>query len=85
MKLHDFLGLNSRNHLYTSRFNTKSGKHIANSKLLTKETLHKANVRVPKTYVRISTLEQLENFDFLTLPPDFVLKPNNGLGGEGIE
>lgn len=84
MKLHDFLGLNSRNHLYTSRFNTKSGKHIANSKLLTKETLHKANVRVPKTYVRISTLEQLENFDFLTLPPDFVLKPNNGLGGEGI-
>jgi len=84
MKLHDFLGLNSRNHLYTSRFNTRSGKHIANSKLLTKETLHKAHVRVPKTYVRIATLEQLENFDFLSLPPDFVLKPNNGLGGEGI-
>lgn len=84
MKLHDFLGLNSRNHLYTSRYNTRSGKRIANSKLLTKETLHKAHVRVPKTYVRISTLEQLENFNFLSLPPDFVVKPNNGLGGEGI-
>ena len=84
MKLHDFLGLNSRNHLYTSRYNTRTGKRIANSKLLTKETLHKAQVRVPKTYVRISTQEQLENFDFLSLPPDFVVKPNNGLGGEGI-
>ncbi len=84
MKLHDFLGLNSRNHLYTSKFNSRSGKKIANSKLLTKETLHKAHVRVPKTFVRISTLEQLDNFDFLTLPPDFVVKPNNGLGGEGI-
>ncbi len=84
MKLHDFLGLNSRNHLYTSKYNSRSGKKIANSKLLTKETLHKAHVRVPKTYVRISTLEQLDNFDFLTLPPDFVVKPNNGLGGEGI-
>lgn len=84
MKLHDFLGLNSRNHLYTSRYNTRTGKRIANSKLLTKETLHKAHVRVPKTFVRISTQEQLENFDFLSLPPDFVVKPNNGLGGEGI-
>lgn len=84
MKLHDFLGLNSRNHLYTSRYNTRTGKRIANSKLLTKETLHKAHVRVPKTYVKISTQEQLENFDFLSLPPDFVVKPNNGLGGEGI-
>lgn len=84
MKLHDFLGLNSRNHLYTSKYNSRSGKKIANSKLLTKETLHKAHVRVPKTFVRISTLEQLENFDFLSLPPDFVVKPNNGLGGEGI-
>lgn len=84
MKLHDFLGLNSRNHLYTSRYNTRTGKRIANSKLLTKENLHKAHVRVPKTFVRISTQEQLENFDFLSLPPDFVVKPNNGLGGEGI-
>lgn len=84
MKLHDFLGLNSRNHLYTSRYNTRRGKTIANSKLLTKETLRKAHVRVPKTYLKIATQEQLENFDFLTLPPDFVIKPNNGLGGEGI-
>src|SRR3989339_2261344 len=84
MKIHDVLGLNSRNHLYTSRYNTRNGKQIANSKLLTKETLRKAGVAVPKTYVKIASNEQLEKFDFLTLPPDFVIKPNNGLGGEGI-
>lgn len=84
MKINDFLGLNSRNHLYTSRYNNRRGKQIANSKLLTKETLTKAHVRVPKTYVRIAKQEQLDKFDFLTLPPDFVIKPNNGLGGEGI-
>lgn len=84
MKLRDVLGLNSRNHLYTSRFNSSRGKKIANSKLLTKETLRKAGVPVPKTYVKIATNEQLEKFDFLKLPSDFVIKPNNGLGGEGI-
>lgn len=84
MKLRDVLGLNSRNHLYTSRYNSRRGKQIANSKLLTKETLRKAGVPVPKTYVKIATNEHLEKFDFLKLPADFVIKPNNGLGGEGI-
>lgn len=84
MKLSDVLGLNSRNHLYTSRYNTSRGKRIANSKLETKETLRKAGVPVPKTYVKIASNEQLEKFDFLKLPGDFVIKPNNGLGGEGI-
>lgn len=84
MKIRDVLGLNSRNHLYTSVYNTRRGKAIANSKLLTKKTLRSANVRVPRTYSVIKSMEQLENFDFLKLPSDFVVKPNNGLGGEGI-
>lgn len=84
MKIHDVLGLNSRNHLYTSRYNYRAGKLIANNKLLTKETLQKAKVRVPETYAKIAGGEELDNFDFLSLPTDFVLKPNNGLGGEGI-
>jgi alpha-L-glutamate ligase-like protein len=57
---------------------------IANNKLLTKETLEKAKIRVPKTYAKIAGGEELDNFDFLSLPTDFVVKPNNGLGGEGI-
>ena len=84
MKIRDVLGLNSRNHLYTSVYNSKRGKTIANSKLLTKKTLRNAHVRVPETYAVINSMEVLENFDFLTLPTDFVVKPNNGLGGQGI-
>lgn len=84
MKLHDVLGLNSRNHLYTSVYNSRRGKAVANSKLLTKETLRQHGVRVPKTYAIIKSYEQLEKFDFLSLPTDFVVKPNNGLGGQGI-
>src|SRR5690348_17300478 len=84
MKIRDVLGLNSRNHLYTSVYNSRKGKGIANSKLLTKKVLRAASVRVPKSYAVIRNMEQLEHFDFLTLPSDFVVKPNNGLGGQGI-
>ncbi len=84
MKIRDVLGLNSRNHLYTSVYNTRKGKRIANSKLLTKKTLKRAKVRVPQTFAVIKDMESLERFDFLRLPSDFVVKPNQGLGGEGI-
>ncbi len=79
------LGLNSRNHLYTSRYNTKRGKKIANSKLLTKKVLRESGIRVPKTYGIIHDREELEQLDWLSLPRNgFVIKPNNGLGGQGI-
>jgi alpha-L-glutamate ligase-like protein len=70
--------------LYTSVYNSRKGKTTANSKLLTKETLRKAKIRVPETYAIIGSMDLLDSFDFLKLPTDFVVKPNNGLGGEGI-
>lgn len=84
MRTQDLLGLNSRNHLYTSVYNSRGGKKIANSKLETKKVLAKVGIRVPKSYAIIRTPEELENFDFYTLPADFVIKPDNGLGGQGI-
>lgn len=84
MKIRDVLGLNSRNHLYTSVYNNRQSKIIANSKLLTKKILREAKVRVPETYAVIKGMEALEKFDFLQLSEDFVVKPNNGLGGQGI-
>ncbi|MFH2085319.1 MAG: sugar-transfer associated ATP-grasp domain-containing protein [bacterium] len=84
MKLRDVLGLNSRNHLYTSVYNTRKGKEVANSKLFTKKILKTVGIRVPETYAVINNMEVLEKFDFLKLPTDFVVKPNNGLGGQGI-
>jgi alpha-L-glutamate ligase-like protein len=49
-----------------------------------KRVLKKAGVPVPKLIKSIKTDEDLENFDFSTLPNSFVLKPNFGFGGEGI-
>jgi len=84
MKMNGVLGLNSRNHLYTSLYNPRKNKRIANSKLETKETLTKAGIRVPKSYAVVNNSEQLEKYDFMSLPEDFVIKPDNGLGGQGI-
>jgi len=78
------LGLNSRNHLYTSKYNTRKGKGIANSKLETKKVLSKVGVRVPKIYNVIRSQKEFEKFDPMDLQEDFVIKPDNGLGGKGI-
>lgn len=84
MKMSGVLGLNSRNHRYTSKYNTRKGKAIANSKLETKKVLSKIGVRVPKIYDVIRSQKEYEQFDPMDLPEDFVIKPDNGLGGKGI-
>lgn len=84
MKMKGVLGLNSRNHLYTSQYNPRKNKRIADSKLETKERLKKAGIRTPKSYAVIRNTDELEKYDFMSLPEDFVIKPDNGLGGQGI-
>ncbi|MDP1619543.1 MAG: sugar-transfer associated ATP-grasp domain-containing protein, partial [bacterium] len=39
---------------------------------------------VPSLIAKIKTIEDLENFDWQSLPSSFALKPNRGFGGEGI-
>lgn len=82
--LTDILGMNARNHLFQSRYNPRRAKVIANSKLLTKSTLRKAGLAVPKLYRVFRREDEVEKYDFTRLPEAFVVKPNNGLGGEGI-
>lgn len=84
LKIKDILGLNARNYDYLSKYNPKSAKKIADSKLLTKSTLQKANLPVPRLYRVLRKDEDVEKFDFTKLSESFVLKPNRGLGGEGI-
>lgn len=84
MRSQDILGLNARNQEYLRRFNTSRGKKIADSKLLTKTTLRKHKIPVPRLYKAISTEKELLRFDFAQLEDNYVIKPNNGLGGEGI-
>lgn len=80
----DILGMNSRNILYISRYNKGAGTKIANHKLLTKSTLQKAQLPTPKLYRVFRKPEDIEKYDFAKLKENFVIKPDNSLGGEGI-
>ncbi|HRZ94945.1 MAG TPA: sugar-transfer associated ATP-grasp domain-containing protein [Candidatus Moranbacteria bacterium] len=83
-KSRKILGMDARNLIYIRPFNLKSAKKIADDKLLCKKILKKNGISVPKLIAKIKTYEELENFDWSTLPDSFALKPNRGLGGEGI-
>lgn len=76
--------MNARNLEYIRPFNRARAKKLADNKLLSKKILAKNNISVPKLIAKIRTAEELENFDWQSLPESFALKPNRGFGGEGI-
>lgn len=78
------LGINARNLLYIKPSLTKRGVRILDNKLLTKKILAKHGIPVPETFNSISSPKDLAEFDWERLPSSFALKPNRGLGGEGI-
>lgn len=85
MKTSEILGMNARNILFLSRYNKRSGRRVANHKLLTKSVLRKAKLPTPKLYRVFRRFDDIDKFDFIKkLPESFVIKPNNSLGGEGI-
>ena len=78
------LGMNARNLSYVRPHNLKRARRIADEKIFSKKVLKKGGVPVPKLIAQISSRKTLDNFDWNILPPSFALKPNRGLGGEGI-
>jgi len=78
------LGMNSRNLEYVRPYNKTRAKRLADNKLLSKRMLRKNGIGVSRLIAKIKSLEELENFDWQTLPSSFALKPNRGFGGEGI-
>jgi alpha-L-glutamate ligase-like protein len=84
MKASDILGLNARTNLYSYKFNKKSGKAKAASKLATKKALIKADIPVPTLFARFKNPAKINDFDWSKLPSAFALKPSKGMGGEGI-
>lgn len=83
-KSRELLGMNARNLKYIRPYNRKRGREIADNKLLCKRILKKNNLPAPALIAKIKNLEDLEKFDWNTLPNSFALKPNRGFGGEGI-
>ncbi len=81
---HGVLGLNARNLLYIKPFNPRKAVAFADDKMKTKSFLSARGIPTAKVYARIDTREQLQSFDFSSLPDHCVLKPNYGFGGEGI-
>ncbi|MCK5080608.1 MAG: hypothetical protein KAQ63_00450 [Candidatus Moranbacteria bacterium] len=78
------LGMNSRNLRFIRPNNLKGAKRLADNKLKSKRLLKKNGIPVPGLIAKIRTRQDLDNFNFSSLPNSFVLKPNMGLGGEGI-
>jgi len=84
LKSRSVLGLNARNLSYLKPSNRRRAIRIADNKLLTKKILHQNGLPVLENHSIIHNVKELKNFDWATLPSTFTLKPNRGLGGEGI-
>lgn len=78
------LGMNARNIEYIRPYNTNRAVRIADNKLETKRILKKTGIPVPQLYGVVRNRLDLDHFNWESLPGSFVLKPNMGLGGEGI-
>lgn len=83
-KSRQILGMNSRNLEYIRPYNLALAKNLADDKLLSKKILLKNGLAVPKLLAKIASYEELEKFNWQSLPESFALKPNRGFGGEGI-
>lgn len=84
MRISSILGLNSRGVLFTSRYNDKKAKKIANSKIQTNRVLREFKIPHPLILKKFKTAEDVFNFKWSHLPDAFALKPSRGLGGDGI-
>lgn len=78
------LGMNARNLSYIKPYNTKKAISLVDNKIHFKTALEKAGIPTPKLLGKMTTRDDLNNFDFESLPKSFVLKPTAGFGGEGI-
>lgn len=78
------LGINARNLSYVRPSNSQKSVQLADNKLKTKKVLKQAGIPVASTFGVIRTHQDLENFNWSKLPDSFALKPNRGIGGEGI-
>ncbi|MFA7685410.1 MAG: tyrosine/phenylalanine carboxypeptidase domain-containing protein [Candidatus Gracilibacteria bacterium] len=78
------LGINARNLLYIRPYNLKKAIKLADDKIKTKQFLSARGVPVPRLYSAIKEFNEIDKFDYNSLPTSFVIKPNHGFGGEGI-
>jgi len=83
-RIKDVLGLNRRNQEYVRPYNHPTAKALADNKIATKKLLAKEGINTSEVYKLIKNRKQLAFLDWESLPKSFVIKPNQGTGGNGI-
>jgi alpha-L-glutamate ligase-like protein len=79
------LGINQRNGELVLRYNRRHLYPLVDNKLLTKQRALKAGMRVPDLYGVIDTERDIAGLgSMLSGHRDFVIKPAQGAGGDGI-
>lgn len=76
--------MNARNSVYLQPNNLRNAVRLADNKYATKKLLRQYGIPTPGLLAVIPTARDLDEFNWRELPKSFVVKPNAGLGGEGI-
>jgi len=83
-KSKQLLGMNARNLNFVRPGSSKKAINLVNDKIRTKKVLKKHGLPVCDIIGVVKDRKNFYNFDWKSLPNSFALKPNQGLGGEGI-
>ncbi|EIK96770.1 hypothetical protein PMM47T1_10865 [Pseudomonas sp. M47T1] len=79
------MGINRRNADYVLKYNKRSLYPIVDDKIITKERAIAAGIHVPEMYGVISTEKEISQLPaIIDGRSDFVIKPAQGAGGDGI-
>ncbi|WP_422596637.1 alpha-L-glutamate ligase-like protein [Pseudomonas sp.] len=79
------MGINRRNADYVLKYNKRSLYPIVDDKIITKMRAIEAGIHVPEMYGIISTEKEIDNLGkIIEGRSDFVIKPAQGAGGDGI-
>ena len=79
------MGINRRNADYVLQYNKRNLYPIVDDKIITKERAIAAGIDVPEMYGIIETEKDIEKLkDIVKDHVDFVVKPAQGAGGDGI-
>jgi len=79
------MGINRRNADYVLKYNKRSLYPIVDDKIITKHRAIEAGIHVPELYGIIETEKEIDKLDqIIGEHSDFVIKPAQGAGGDGI-
>ncbi len=79
------MGINRRNADYVLKYNKRHLYPIVDDKIITKQRAIEAGIHVPEMYGVISTEKEIDKLEaIIGGRNDFVIKPAQGAGGDGI-